>query len=407
MFCEHASMSIEPLFAHLEHDEDRHVTLIESTRATPSVIPPTVADARAVDGRLHVRLDGVDHVLHPLWILDRSIESSDVDPSSRQRLFEPADVASDLAVARVSFDTTGAIRVAFTDGRSLPITVQQLSTWLGPDHEAPPVARPWTSLDALPTIAWDEVCDDAPLRDVLGAFHALGVFVITGTSAVPGSLHDIARRFGRVSPTSFGSLFDVRSVPDPEDLAYATVELSAHLDQPYRQPTPGIQLLHTLVNDAPGGESTVVDGLAAIDALRRHDQHWFTTLCELPIEFRYDIGCDVVVATAPMIEVDADGRLRQFRFSPRLDFAPYADPDVLDAYYGARRWLADWLNDPAHQFEFKMSPGDVLVVDNHRVLHGRRAFASVGGHRHLQGCYIDHDGPATMWRLLSRQQRRI
>ena len=227
--------------------------------------------------------------------------------------------------------------------------------------------------------------------------------MITGTPTAPGSLHHIARRFGRVSPTSFGPLFDVRSVPEPEDLAYASVGLSAHLDQPYRRPTPGIQFLHTLVNDAPGGESTVVDGLAAIEALRRHDHGWFTTLCELPVEFRYDVGCDVVVATAPIIELGADGTLRQLRFSPRLDFAPYAEPEILDAYYDARRWLADWLNDPSHQFEFKMAPGDVLVVDNHRVLHGRRPFESLGGHRHLQGCYIDHDGPATMWRLLCRQ----
>lgn len=400
-------MSIEPLLTIIEHDEDGHVTLVESAVCSTSVIRPGVADARAVDGRLHVRLDGVDRMFHPHWLRDRSVESRDVDTTSRQRLFEPADVPSDLAVAGVSLESPGAISVAFNDGRCLVITLEQLSNWLGPDSEAPPAARPWPSLDALPTIAWGEACDDAQVQHVLEAFHSLGVFVITGTPAVPGSLHDIAGRFGRVSPTSFGPLFDVRSVPDPEDLAYATVELSAHLDQPYRCPTPGIQFLHTLVNDAPGGESTVVDGLAAIDALRRHDHRWFTTLCDLPIEFRYDIGGDVVVATAPMIEIGADGRLRQFRFSPRLDFAPYADPDVLDAFYGARRWLADWLNDPAHQFEFKMSPGDVLVVDNHRVLHGRRAFASIGGHRHLQGCYIDHDGPATMWRLLFRQQRRI
>jgi gamma-butyrobetaine dioxygenase len=383
------------------------VTLAELSVDITSVMPPGVVDAQVVDGRLHVRLDGVDRVFHPHWLLDRSGELRDVDPTSRQRLFEPADVPIDFAVAGVSLDSTGAVSVAFNNGRRLVITLKQLSTWLGLDPEAPPAARPWPSLDALPTIAWGEVFDDAPVRDVLEAFHTLGVFVITGTPTVPGSLHDITRRFGRVSPTSFGSLFDVRSVPDPEDLAYATVGLSAHLDQPYRHPTPGIQFLHTLVNDAPGGESTVVDGLAAIDALRRHDHRWFTTLCDLPIEFRYDIGCDVVVATAPMIEIGADGRLRQFRYSPRLDFAPYADPDVLDAYYGARRWLAEWLNDPAHQFEFKMSPGDVLVVDNHRVLHGRRAFASIGGHRRLQGCYIDHDGPATMWRLLSRQQRDI
>ena len=391
------------LFIAFEHDEDEGVTLVELPVGITSETPSDAGGARVVEGRLEVRLDGVDRTFHPRWLLDRSVDAPEVDPTSRQRLFEPADVSNELAITEVWLDPTGTINVVFDDGRSLRATHDQLSRWIGPDPEAPPAARPWPTLASLPTIAWDSVGDDDPLREILEAFHTLGVFVITGTPTAPGSLHHITRRFGRVSPTSFGPLFDVRSVPEPDDLAYASVGLSAHLDQPYRRPTPGIQFLHTLVNDAPGGESTVVDGLAAVEALRRHDHAWFTTLCELPVEFRYDVGSDVVVATAPVIELGADGSLRQFRFSPRLDFAPYAEPEVLDAYYDARRWLADWLNDPSHQFEFKMAPGDVLVVDNHRVLHGRRPFESLGGHRHLQGCYIDHDGPATTWRLLCRQ----
>ncbi len=376
------------------------------------VVKPTMRpgsfDVRAVGGRLVVCLDGVDRTFHALWLLDRSLDPADADPTNRQRLFDPADVPSDLTIEAAFDDSSGAIGVAFNDGTTRTFTLSQLRQWTGDDLDAPPTPRAWAHLDALPSISWHEVCrgGDA-LCDVIGAFHELGCFVITGSPTAPGSLLDIAGRFGRVSPTSFGTLFDVRSVPDPEDLAYTSVGLSAHLDQPYRRPTPGLQFLHTLVNEAPGGESTVVDGLAAIEALRRHDPSWFATLCDLPIEFRYDIGTDVVVATAPVIELHPDGTLRQFRFSPRLDFAPYAEPTVLDAYYAARRWIAEWLNDPAHQIEFKMAPGDVLVVDNHRVLHGRRPFDAAGGHRHLQGCYIDHDGPATMWRLLTRQHHEI
>ncbi len=390
----------------VEHDEDDHVNVVELSAVAEPEIDAGAVVAAAVSGRLQVELDGVGHTFHPLWLLERSTDPFDVDPTSRQRLYEPADVPDDLAVTAATVDDAGMIRVRFSDGRCREVHATQLAAWIGPDPDAPPTPIAWSHLDVLPTIAWEELCDDQDgQRAVLHAFHTLGCFVITGTPTAPGSLHDIAGRFGRVSPTSFGALFDVRSVPDPEDLAYASVGLSAHLDQPYRQPTPGLQFLHTLANDAPGGESTVVDGLAAVDALRRHDPAWFRTLCELVIEFRYDIGSDVVVAHAPMIELHADGTLRQFRFSPRLDFAPCAAPDVLDAYYAARRWLSDWLNDPAHQLEFKMEAGDVLVVDNHRVLHGRRPFEATGGHRHLQGCYIDRDGPATMWRLLNRSQR--
>lgn len=399
-------MPCRPLFTVVDHDDDGRVSLVELNAVAESSSTHRTVAARAVSGRLVVELGGVEHAFHPLWLLERSEDPVDIDPTSRQRLYEPADVAPDLAIAAATVGGDGVIGVAFSDGRRREIPVERLSAWIAPDPEAPPAPRPWSTLDAVPTVAWDDVCgDDDRLRDVLAAYHSFGCFVITGTPIAPGSLHAIAGRFGRVSPTSFGALFDVRSVADPEDLAYASVGLSAHLDQPYRRPVPGIQFLHTLANDAPGGESTVVDGLAAIDALRRHDPAWYAVLCDLEIEFRYDIGSDVVVASAPMIELHPEGSVRQFRFSPRLDFAPHAAPEVLDEYYAARRWLADWLNDPQHQIEFKMEAGDVLVVDNHRVLHGRRPFDASGGHRHLQGCYVDHDGPATMWRLLARRAR--
>ena len=40
-----------------------------------------------------------------------------------------------------------------------------------------------------------------------------------------------------------------------------------------------------------------------------------------------------------------------------------------------------------------------MFMDNHRVLHARTAFDPTSGHRHLQGCYIEHDGPDTRYRL--------
>jgi gamma-butyrobetaine dioxygenase len=157
------------------------------------------------------------------------------------------------------------------------------------------------------------------------------------------------------------------------------------------------------VNDAPGGASTIVDGLAATDALAALDPEGHEVLCSLPVEFRYDIGSDVKTGRAPIIDRRPDGTLRQIRFSPRLDHAPIVDPDLLDVYYRGRRRLATLLNDPQRQLQYRMAAGEVLVVDNHRVLHGRTAFDPTLGSRHLQGCYIDHDGPETEWVLVNRR----
>jgi gamma-butyrobetaine dioxygenase len=199
-------------------------------------------------------------------------------------------------------------------------------------------------------------------------------------------------------------MFDVLSEPNAVDLSNTSVALGAHADMPYRRPVPGLQLLHALANEAPGGDSTLVDGFAAAEALRTSDPHGYETLCSLGIEFRYDIGTNAMTNTAPMIERDHAGKLRCVRFSPRIDYAPNADHATLDAFYRARRSLAEWVNSPAHRATFRLNAGDAMVFDNHRILHGRTAFDPTLGRRHLQGCYLDHDGLHTQWQLLQRTE---
>jgi gamma-butyrobetaine dioxygenase len=372
-------------------------------------LPAPHVDAVSVsDGRLRISLSGEERTLLATWLRGRSREPDHVDATNFQRLDEPADIAPDLSVIDAIALGNSGVTVALSDGSHCTFTATQLANWTGiePEADAVPGPESWSSSDfELPRIAWSSVTgDDDALRRVLRDFHRFGCFVITGAPTAEGSLHSIAGRFGRVSATNFGALFDVRSTIEPADLAYTPVGLSAHTDQPYRRPTPGLQFLHALVNDADGGDSTVVDGLAAVEECRVERPDDFAVLSSLVVEWRYDMGSDVVVGHAPIIELALDGSLRQIRFSPRLDFPPAVDAEVLDAWFGARRRLFERLNDPRCQVEFKLAAGDVIVVDNHRVLHGRRPFDLSAGHRHLQGCYIDHDGPSTMLRLLTRRR---
>ena len=46
----------------------------------------------------------------------------------------------------------------------------------------------------------------------------------------------------------------------------------------------------------------------------------------------------------------------------------------------------------------------LVMFDNCRLLHGRTAFDPADGLRHLQGCYIDIDGPRSLWRVLRRRR---
>jgi alpha-ketoglutarate-dependent taurine dioxygenase len=59
------------------------------------------------------------------------------------------------------------------------------------------------------------------------------------------------------------------------------------------------------------------------------------------------------------------------------------------------------LESPEWQLRFKLDPGDLFIVDNLRMLHGRTAFSGAG-QRHLQGCYADTDALRSRLAVLSR-----
>ncbi|WP_318011234.1 TauD/TfdA family dioxygenase [Mesorhizobium sp. ESP-6-2] len=59
--------------------------------------------------------------------------------------------------------------------------------------------------------------------------------------------------------------------------------------------------------------------------------------------------------------------------------------------------------DPQNQFQHQLQPGEVLVFDNQRVLHGRTAFDPTLAVRHLRSCNIDRDGVHSAFRTLARR----
>ena len=70
--------------------------------------------------------------------------------------------------------------------------------------------------------------------------------------------------------------------------------------------------------------------------------------------------------------------------------APFDMPyDEMSGFYEAYRTFARLLHRPELEFRFTLLPGECLVFDNERILHGREGQSDP--ERYLQGCYIDRD----------------
>lgn len=206
------------------------------------------------------------------------------------------------------------------------------------------------------------------------------------------------------------------------DLAYTNEPLALHVDNPYRHPVPGYQLLHCLVAADGGGESTIVDGWKVAEQLRELDPDAFLTLTRVKTRFQYEASETALVTFHPAIttrpssarsESVADPLVDPVRtvvYSSRLDFTPPLPPAELDRYYTARAKFHALLHDPQNVYETKLNAGDLLIVDNSRVLHGRRGFDAAEGQgaqpRWVRGCYFDRDATTSKYWVLSRRLSR-
>ena len=247
------------------------------------------------------------------------------------------------------------------------------------------------------------MASDMALLEWLRALRSLGVTLIDGAGTELEAGPAIGRRVGHLRETNFGVFFEVRSKPDPNNLAYTAEALPLHTDLPNQELPPGIQFLHCLANDADGGGSVLADGLAIAEDLAKEEPDLFEILASEPIPFRFHDDVADIRTRQTVIVRDGDGRVREVCFSPHLTDVLDLPAERLRSYYEAFRAFVRKARDPDYSIALQLEPGQILVFDNRRVLHGRQAFDPRSGRRHLNGFYVDRVELDSRIRVLSRQ----
>ncbi|WP_035841850.1 2-trimethylaminoethylphosphonate dioxygenase [Kitasatospora azatica] len=357
-----------------------------------------------------------DPARSPYWLRDNCPCTQCRDPRTDQKLFQITDLPADLAVA-ASTTRDGQLEVLWSDGHRSRYPQDWPATPGGDDRRTEQGKQLWQAADfaaGIPEAQWSAyLADPAEQAAVLRAVQRFGFVVLREVPCRPGQVRAVAESFGYVRQTNYGELFDVRVEPDPNNLAFTSVAIAPHTDNPYRDPVPTLQLLHCLENAAVGGDSGLADGFRAAALLRAESPADFAVLTRTLVPFVFRDRRTELRADRPLIETDPRGRIREVRFNNRsigrLDL-PTAE---LDAFYAAYRRFAEITLRPELQLEFRLGPGDCLVFDNVRLLHARTAFepggtsqspeGAGGGRRHLQGCYADLDSLASTLAVLDRR----
>jgi len=358
-----------------------------------------------VRGRLHLAPGtGPECVLHPLWLRERCPCPECRDPQTGQRLLDSWSLPLATAVTAAS-DDGEYLRVTFSDGHVAPFRLAELEAALQRPADERDDIVPWDAgLDPLPEADWHRAAgDDAALHHMLEQLRRHAFVIVRNVPAEMDGVAAVVERIGPMRRTNWGGIADVKAIPDAYDLTMTTRALEPHTDNPYREPVPGYIFLHCLVNDAEGGDSTLTDGFRVAEELRRTAPAEFDALTRVRPDFTYVDEDTILENSGPLIELDPRGRVRQVRMSNRTDAVAPEDPELLEHYYRARRHLTDLVNDPACQLRFKLEPGDLLIMDNHRLLHGRTGYRPGTGHRHMRQCYMDRDSVGSRRKVLARR----
>jgi len=247
--------------------------------------------------------------------------------------------------------------------------------------------------------------DDEVLAEWLTAVARYGVARLTAVAPEEGMVGRVVERIGPVRPTTFGRLFHVKVNPGsgPGSNAYTTLGLSPHTDLPTREYQPGLQFLHCLANSASGGAGVMVDGYAVAEAIRKADPAAYRTLTTVALPHSNRAEDSDYRWRSPVFRLNDRGAVHEVRAGAWVR-APLDLPfdQVEEAYHALRVFFAT-ARESRYAARVIYRPGDLIAMDNRRLLHGRDAYDQGAGERWLQGCYGEREELYSRLRVLARR----
>ena len=348
---------------------------------------------------------GLKKEIHPFWLRERVNGDTHVDKKTQQRLFDPTNLKENIEIDSIDL-SNDFLKVKFKDGTFTKLALTNIFKEFSNANDIKHINKEkWdSSLKSFNNFSFKEnFFEKEEMYLALQSFYKFGFVIFKNVPTKNNYIVDFANSIGSIRRTNFGEFFNVKSKPNPNDLAYTSLPLAPHTDNPYRNPVPCIQILHCIENEVSGGKSTLVDGFTVTEKLKKDFPDYYKILTEIKVRFQFIDQSVVLEDWAEMIQLDENGEFKQVRFSPRLDFVPLMDKEKLNLYYAARRKISELYNSEKFRIEFKLLPGDLLMMDNHRLLHGRTTYDANEGKRFLQGCYIDYDSTEGKLKHLKRK----
>ncbi|QUM86201.1 MULTISPECIES: TauD/TfdA family dioxygenase [unclassified Moritella] len=329
---------------------------------------------------------------HYFWLKD-NCRCNDCLHSSGQRLQEILDLDLAIKPEVVTIENDNLV-ITWQDGHCSHYSQDFLDSMQSCENKGVDVDHRvlWDGQLAASDITFsypDVLSRNTIKRDWLRAVDQFGLAFLQDVPNTDKQLFEVVKQFGFVRDTNYGSHFEVISEENPVNLAYTPKPLSLHTDNAYRHPVPTLQLLHCLVSAEQGGITALTDGFYAAQLLQQRYPQQYELLTSTPVTYRFKNDETHLEHTGYIIELNNSGQLERIRLNNRSIQAIKLPFVEMAAFYEAYQNFSRILHSEECKFSCTLQPGELMIFNNERILHGREVAAE--GARHLQGCYADID----------------
>ena len=342
---------------------------------------------------LHVYFNDKKEEIYPnIWLRDHARDEENWDKRSNQRKTFTATLDFKLKIKSAEIlDNGKSIKIIWPDLEK-PVTysyeflfnnslnnkskINSLKLWKEDD------------LDDQIYIDFETVQSNEGYKKFLKNLYQYGFSVVQNCKTEMSSVENIVNKIGYVRNSIFGGLWSFESNEDKADSAYTQEELRPHTDATYSNDAPGLQLLLCCEYKAKGGDSIMVDGFKIAEIIKKDNKELFDILSTINVKGSY-IGDGVFLeAERPIFNLNSKKELFQVSFN-NYDRAPFRfEKDLTIKFYEAIRTFDLMANSKEYQWRHILKPGELLIFNNWRVLHGRGSF---DGTRKISGCYINKE----------------
>ncbi|KAK1999711.1 trimethyllysine dioxygenase [Colletotrichum falcatum] len=384
--------------------------------------------AVALSQRLNAKIveDGIQFdgparrsTLPHFWLRDNCRCSHCVNQDTTQRNFDTYSIGEDVRPLDIKSEKQGITVTWEQDGHKSFYPWHFIQHYLQNDHRCPEKVNYqfWGSDigSRRPSVEYNHLMtseDESGIAKLTNLIREYGfAFVDKTPFETPEPTQRVLERIAFIRETHYGGFYDF--IPDlaMADTAYTNIALPAHTDTTYFTDPAGLQAFHMLSHEPPpgqeqpkdgklGGESLLVDAFHAARILLKEDPKAYEILSKVRLPWHASGNKGITISPDkryPVLELDEEtGELQRVRWNNDdrgvVPFTKHVSPT--EWYAAARKWNAI-LQRRDVEYWVQLEPGQVLIFDNWRVMHGRSEFE---GRRRIAGAYINRDDFISRWR---------